>query len=104
MKNIKNVSMKLSFAALTAAMAAAPALNVFAAPEDIIDQNAKASLTIHKYDTTAAEENHVDLSQFTSTGKKDADKLKIVAQRGGQERMLSIPNICTATYWRRSRK
>lgn len=72
MKNIKNVSMKLSFAALTAAMAAAPALNVFAAPEDIIDQNAKASLTIHKYDTTAAEENHVDLSQFTSTGKKDA--------------------------------
>ena len=52
MKNIKNVSMKLSFAALTAAMAAAPALNVFAAPEDIIDQNAKASLTIHKYDTT----------------------------------------------------
>ena len=40
------LSKTLSMTALTAAMAVAPAINVFAAPEDIIDTTKKASLTI----------------------------------------------------------
>lgn len=66
------ISMKLSMVAMAAAMAAAPAVNVFAAPEDIIDTTRKASLTVHKYDTTAAEEDDIDLSQFKATGIMDA--------------------------------
>ena len=38
------LSKTLSMTALTAAMAVAPAINVFAAPEDIIDTTKKASL------------------------------------------------------------
>lgn len=68
---VKNISTKLGMAALTAAMVAAPAINVFAAPEDIIDTNKKATLTIHKYDMTAATEDGIDLSQFKANGKRD---------------------------------
>ena len=53
------ISKKLSMAALSAAMVAAPAINVFAAPEDIIDTTKTANLTIHKYDITAAQEDGV---------------------------------------------
>lgn len=60
--------------ALACAMACAtlPAIGVMAAPEDIIDTSRRASLTIHKYDMTAAEEDGVDLSQFIANGKEDA--------------------------------
>lgn len=49
---MNKIYQKLSMAALSAAMVAAPAINVFAAPEDIIDTSKKATLTIHKYDIT----------------------------------------------------
>lgn len=42
-----------------------------AARNDVIDTTRTASLTIHKYDMTAAQKGGVDLSQFTSTGKQD---------------------------------
>ena len=43
---MNKIYQKLSMAALSAAMVAAPAINVFAAPEDIIDTSKKATLTI----------------------------------------------------------
>lgn len=54
----------LSMTALTAAMAVAPAINVFAAPEDIIDTTKKASLTIHKYDMTAAQQDGINVDEL----------------------------------------
>ena len=64
----------LSMTALTAAMAVAPAINVFAAPEDIIDTTKKASLTIHKYDMTAAQQDGINVDEFkeNANGKQDA--------------------------------
>ena len=58
------LSKTLSMTALTAAMAVAPAINVFAAPEDIIDTTKKASLTIHKYDMTAAQQDGINVDEF----------------------------------------
>lgn len=55
----------LSMTALTAAMAVAPAINVFAAPEDIIDTTKKASLTIHKYDMTAAQQDGINVDELS---------------------------------------
>ena len=46
--------------------------SVHAAQSDVIDTSRTASLTIHKYDMTAAQKGGVDLSQFTATGKQDA--------------------------------
>lgn len=43
----------------------------FAAQEDIIDTSKTGSLTIHKYDITAAEKNGVDLSKYKSTGERN---------------------------------
>ena len=55
-------------------MAVAPAINVFAAPEDIIDTTKKASLTIHKYDMTAAQQDGINVDEFkdNANGKQDA--------------------------------
>lgn len=66
---MNKLSMKFSFAALAAAMMAAPAVNAFAAPEDIIDTTQSGSLTIHKYDITAAQADGVDVSGFLATGQ-----------------------------------
>ncbi len=98
--NFINISKKLSMTALAAAMVAAPAINVFAAPEDIIDTSKKASLTIHKYDMTAAAEDGVDIGQFKANGKKDAaaetamEKYKI---KGVEFTYQKVGDICTET-------
>ena len=46
---------------------------VFAASEDIIDMTQKGSLTVYKYDLTAAEEDGIDTSgeKFANNGKED---------------------------------
>lgn len=46
---------------------------IFAASEDIIDMNKRGSLTVYKYDLTAAEEDGVDTSEkiFANNGKED---------------------------------
>lgn len=46
---------------------------VTAAPEDVIDDAQTASLTIHKYDLTAAENDNTDVSVFTANGERNAD-------------------------------
>ena len=78
---MNKIYQKLSMAALSAAMVAAPAINVFAAPEDIIDTSKKATLTIHKYDITAAQADGVipkdnPEKAFKTDGTKDADAEK----------------------------
>lgn len=95
---------KLSMAALSAAMVAAPAINVFAAPEDIIDTSKTANLTIHKYDITAAQEDGV-ISQnpendFKTDGTKDTDAETRLADykiKGVEFSYQKVGDICTET-------
>ena len=68
---IKNMIKKATVAALTAAMMVAPIVNVRAAASDVIDTSKTGSLTIHKYDMTAAKQGGVNLDDFTATGKQD---------------------------------
>lgn len=68
---IKNMIKKATVAALTAVMILAPIVNVKAASSDVIDTSKTGSLTIHKYDMTAAKQGGVNLDNFTSTGKQD---------------------------------
>ncbi|MDO4324292.1 MAG: SpaH/EbpB family LPXTG-anchored major pilin [Lachnospiraceae bacterium] len=58
---------------LFAVLAMIPAACVMAAPEDVIDTSERASLTIHKYDMTAASDDGIDVTRFTSNGERDAD-------------------------------
>lgn len=62
---------KVCALALAAACATVPAVSGRADGEAVIDTEKRASLTIHKYDLTAAEEDGVDVSVFTADGKKD---------------------------------
>lgn len=74
--NIKKMITKITAGALCMLMFAATVgqtiSSVHAAQSDVIDTSRTASLTIHKYDMTAAQKGGVDLSQFTATGKQDA--------------------------------
>ncbi len=70
---IKNIIRKATVAALTAVMILAPIVNVKAASSDVIDTSKTGSITIHKYDMTAAKQAGVNLDQFTSTGKQDTN-------------------------------
>ena len=96
--NIASLSKKLSMVTLAAAMVAAPAINVFAAPEDIIDTSKTASLTIHKYDLTAATEDGYDVDKYTSNGKKNAEaeaELKDYVIQGVEFSYLKVGEIKT---------
>ena len=68
---IKNMIKKATVAVLSAAMMLAPIVNVKAASSDVIDTSKTGSITIHKYDMTAAKQAGVNTSQFTPTGKQD---------------------------------
>ena len=68
---IKNVIKKATVAVLSAAMMLAPIVNVKASSSDVIDTSKTGSITIHKYDMTAAKQGGVNLDNFTSTGKQD---------------------------------
>ena len=62
---------KATVAALTAGMILAPIVNIKAASSDVIDTSKTGSITIHKYDMTAAKQGGVNLDNFTSTGKQN---------------------------------
>ena len=62
---------KAIVAALTAVMIFAPIVNVKASSSDVIDTSKTGSITIHKYDMTAAKQGGVNLDNFTSTGKQN---------------------------------
>lgn len=79
------------------------AFNLFAAPalaasNDIIDNAQRGSITIHKYDMTAAQKGGVDLSQFRANGEKDTNaesKLKNYALQGVQFDLSRAADIST---------
>lgn len=69
---MRKFMMRLSAMMLSAACAVSCVMPVLAAPNDIIDTARSASVTIHKYDMTAATEDGIDIYQYTANGKKDA--------------------------------
>lgn len=46
---------------------------VFAGPKDTIDESATGSVSLYKYDMTAAKADGLDLNQFSANGKVDSD-------------------------------
>lgn len=73
---------------------------IFAASEDIIDMNKRGSLTVYKYDLTAAEEDGVDTSEkiFANNGKeneKAKEKFKNYAIPGVEFTYLHLGDIHT---------
>ena len=67
------IAKKLSMTTLAAAMLAAPAVNVFAATDVTIDTNRVGSLTIHKYDITAATAKGFNTDKYKADGKQNAE-------------------------------
>ena len=87
---------KATVAALTAVMIFAPIINVKATSSDVIDTSKTGSLTIHKYDMTAAKQAGVNLDQFTSTGKQDTNAeqaLKKYAIKGVEFSYLRVGDV-----------
>ena len=81
---------------MSAAMIAVPTVPAYAAQNDVIDTTRTASLTIHKYDMTAAKKGGVNLDQFTSTGKQDAaaeEALKNYAIKGVEFSYLRVGDV-----------
>ena len=68
---IKDFMKRAVVAMLTAAMMVTPIASVHAATTDVIDTSKTGSITIHKYDLTAAKKGGVNVNQFTSTGKQN---------------------------------
>lgn len=66
---VKNMISKMMAVILCVLMVSAVQVN--AAVNDVIDTSKTGSLTIHKYDMTAAKQGGVNLDDFTSTGKQD---------------------------------
>lgn len=66
--------------------------------EDIIDMNAKASLTIYKYDMTGAQKAGVDTSSYVATGEKNTaaeTALANFALKGVEFTYLNVGRIRT---------
>lgn len=68
---MRKFMMRLSAMMLSAVCAASCVMPALAAPSDIIDTSRSASITIHKYDMTAATEDGIDIYQYTANGKQD---------------------------------
>lgn len=66
---VKNMISKMMAVILCALMISAVQVN--AAVNDVIDTSKTGSLTIYKYDMTAAKQGGVNLDNFTATGKQD---------------------------------
>ena len=67
---------------------------------DIIDNSQKASVTIHKYDLSAAEEAGIDTSGYVSTGEPNATAEKALADyslKGVEFSYIKVGNILTFT-------
>ncbi len=92
---IKRVLSLMSAAILTVSMAS---IGSMAAPEDIIDTSASASLNIYKYDLTAAELGGISVDSYVSTGERNAEAesaLQNYAQEGVEFTYLKVGDIHT---------
>ena len=83
-KKVKKKIMTLALAAMLTAVSVMPAK---AASEDVIDTSKTASLTIHKYDITAATQAGVNVDDQISTGKGKTVKITAVAKDGSKKQM-----------------
>ena len=93
---IKNIIKKATVAVIAAALMISPVLPVKAAEKDVIDTSKTGSITIHKYDMTAAKQAGVNLDQFTSTGKQDTNAeqaLKKYAIKGVEFSYLRVGDV-----------
>lgn len=82
------------------AMTSMSVMGVMADTSDIIDTTRKGSLTIHKYDLTAAQQGGVDVGQFTANGEKDETAeaaLQSYALQGVEFTYLKVADINTYT-------
>lgn len=68
---MKKFKLSISAMMLSAACVVSSVMPVLAAPSDIIDTSRSASVTIHKYDMTAATNDGIDIYQYTANGKQD---------------------------------
>lgn len=96
--DIKKLLKSASVLCLSAAMMVSSGMSVFAASEDVIDASKTGSLTIHKYDITAAEADGIDVSDLISTGERNAEaeaRLADYAIKGVEFSYLRIGNVET---------
>ena len=94
------IAKKLSMTTLAAAMLAAPAVNVFAATDVTIDTNRVGSLTVHKYDITAAVAKGFNTDKYESDGKQNAEAEKELANykiEGVEFTYMKVGDISTDT-------
>ena len=70
--NKRNILSRLGAMVLAATTALTP-LTAMAATDDIIDTTKKGSMSLYKYDMTAAKQDGLDVSQFTADGKAHDD-------------------------------
>lgn len=94
-KKVKKKIMTLALAAMLTAVSVMPAK---AASEDVIDTSKTASLTIHKYDITAATQAGVNVDDQISTGKQNSEvekKLADYAIKGVEFSYLRVGDVDT---------
>lgn len=94
-KKVKKKIMTLALAAMMTAVSVMPAK---AASEDVIDTSKTASLTIHKYDITAATQAGVNVDDQISTGKQNSEvekKLADYAIKGVEFSYLRVGDVDT---------
>lgn len=70
---LREIIKNISILCMTVIMTATTVISVNAATKDVIDSSKTGSITIHKYDITAAEEAGVDVTDMISTGEKNAE-------------------------------
>ena len=93
---IKDFMKRAVVAMLTAAMMVTPIASVHAATTDVIDTSKTGSITIHKYDMTAAKKGGVNVDQFTSTGKQNTaaeEALSKYAVKGVEFSYLRVGDV-----------
>lgn len=96
----KNSIKKAGAMMMAAAFALTPAAGVMAAPEDIIDTSKKGSITLRKYDMTAAQEDGIELNNFKATGKQDQTAEEVLSQyviEGVEFTVAKVADINTVT-------
>ena len=90
----KHILKSIGAIAMAAAMATTMMVSVSAASEDIIDTSKTGSLTIHKYDLTAAQAAGIDVSGYQNNGEVDAEA---AAERDKRR-------WCYHQFWHRTRQ
>ena len=70
---LREIIKNISILCMTVIMTATTVISVNAATKDVIDSSKTGSITIHKYDITAAEKAGVDVTDMISTGEKNAE-------------------------------